>query len=184
MTNITRIVNSTVVFIDQLRNGSDGALNGSAISFENILSSLFPITFSCYHSAFEYADIGIVFGETLIDGLQLLYNMIHKLGNIYDCIYFLVKHHKNHPFGSDDEEGEEGDPEDAVEEKEIDLEAMSDEERAEYELEFEAYNARKEEWWFKLGIYYGTLLNLLLYVPADWVDYDPTLDVANVVNLI
>ena len=26
----------------------------------------------------------------------------------------------------------------------------------------------KEQWWFKLGIYYGTLLYLILYVPEDY----------------
>ena len=38
--------------------------------------------------------------------MQLLYNIIHKLGNIYDCIYFLVKHHKASPFKILDENGE------------------------------------------------------------------------------
>merc|ERR1712038_991895 len=152
MSNVTRIIENSIGFIEELRNASDAALNASAVSFENILGSLYPITYACYHSAFEYGEIGIIFGETLIDGLQLLYNMIHKLGNIYDCVYFLVKHHKAHPFKSEV-----------------------------YEKELEEYEATKEEWWFKLGIYYGTLINLLLYTPEDWVEFDPTEDIENVV---
>ena len=120
MSNVTRIIENSIGFIEELRNASDAALNASAESFENILGSLYPITYACYHSAFEYGEIAIIFGETLIDGLQLLYNMIHKLGNIYDCIYFLVKHHKNHPFKKDDEEeeGEETTSEDDLSEAE------------------------------------------------------------------
>ena len=53
------------------------------------------------------------YGDTLTDGLQLLYNLIHKLSKIYDDVYFLINHHKNKPFGSNpdlpqyDENGEE-----------------------------------------------------------------------------
>ena len=117
--------------------------------------------------------------------------MIHKLGNIYDCIYFLVKHHQDNPWKpDDDEEGDEdgdgGGDEDSEEEEEeeIDLEAMTDEEREAYEAELEAWDEKKEIWWFKLGIYYGTLVNLLLYVPDDWVDYDVTRDIENTASFM
>ena len=173
MSNVTRIIENSIGFIEELRNASDAALNASAVSFENILGSLYPITYACYHSIYEYGEIGVIFGETLIDGLQLLYNMIHKLGNIYDCIYFLVKHHKNHPFKKKDDEEEE--------EEEVNLDDLTEEELAAFEAETKEYEAVKEEWWFKLGIYYGTLINLLLYTPEDWVEFDPTEDIENVV---
>jgi len=35
------------------------------------------------------------------------------------------------------------------------------------------YEARKEDWWFRLGIYYGTLLNLMFYTPEDYLEFDP-----------
>merc|ERR1712038_498450 len=146
MSNVTRIIENSIGFIEELRNASDAALNASAVSFENILGSLYPITYACYHSAFEYGEIGIIFGETLIDGLQLLYNIIHKLGNIYDCIYFLVKHHKASPFKILDENGEKVDRimpslEDIPED---DIEAI-----ATAEATIEEYEKDKEEWWFK-----------------------------------
>ena len=44
------------------------------------------------------------------------------------------------------------------------------------EATIEEYEKDKEEWWFKLGIYYGTLIYLILYTPDDWSDdhYNPT----------
>ena len=43
------------------------------------------------------------------------------------------------------------------------------------EATIEEYEKDKEEWWFKLGIYYGTLIYLILYTPDDWSDdhYNP-----------
>ena len=38
---------------------------------------------------------------------------------------------------------------------------------------FEYYEDLKEDWWFKLGIYYGTLINLFFYTPDDYVPYNP-----------
>ena len=93
ITNVTRIVEKSVQFIDELRTATNESLNSSAESFGAILGSLHPITYSCYHAVFEYGDVAVLYGEAIMDGLQLLYNIIHKLGNLYDCIYFLVKHH-------------------------------------------------------------------------------------------
>ena len=176
-TNITRIVENTVKFIDELRAATNESLNASAVSFENILGSLYPITFSCYHSLYEYGEIAVMYGATIADGLQLLYNIIHKLGNIYDCIFFLVRHHKNHPFTANPVLNETL-PEITDDSPEDDI-ALVDAAIKEYEL-------AKEDWWFRLGIYYGTLIDLLLYVPDDYIEinYEEDIDNTIIVNLV
>jgi len=185
MTNVTRIVENTVGFIDELRAATNESLNASAESFENILGSLYPITFACYHSIFEYGEVAVLYGETIADGLQLVYNLIHKLGNIYDCIYFLVKHHRSHPGKIYNEETEEKEDiilpslEDIPEDDEDAIEAA--------QAEIDEYTSKKEEWWFKLGIYYGTLIYLFFYTPENYDtngDWDPTEDIDNTVQLI
>ena len=150
-------------FIDELRLATNESLNASAESFQNILSTFYPITYSCYHSLFEYIDAAETYGDTIADGLQLLYNIIHKLGNIYDCIWFLVKHHKNSPFPTNP----------ALNETlpEITEDSLEEDRKLIDDLVAE-YEDAKEDWWFKLGIYYGTLLYLLFYVPDDYVPYD------------
>ena len=40
--------------------------------------------------------------------------------------------------------------------------------REEAQATIDKYEKDKEQWWFKLGIYYGTLLQLILYVPDDY----------------
>jgi len=37
----------------------------------------------------------------------------------------------------------------------------------------------KEDWWFKLGIYYGTLIYLVLYPDDSYIGYDYTKDIEN-----
>lgn len=140
-----------------------------------MLGSLYPITFSCYHSLFEYVEVAETYGDTLTDGLQLLYNLIHKLSLIYDDIYFLTIHHRNTPFkkDSEDAEGEE------VEAVVVDPN-LSEEELAELALQAEEeYQEAKEEWWFKLGIYYGTLVYLVLYPDDNYDGYSLTEDLDN-----
>lgn len=115
-------------------------------------------------------EVAVTYYETMADGLQLLYNIIHKLGNIYDCVYFLVQHHKEAPFDDKPIDGEtievilddSGDGEDGTV-SEVDA--------------FEFYEDEKEDWWFKLGIYYGTLINLFFYTPEDYVPYNPHEDI-------
>lgn len=43
-------------------------LNQSAESFEHILGSIYPITFSCYYSMYEYVEVAKEYGTTLTDG--------------------------------------------------------------------------------------------------------------------
>ena len=103
--------------------------------------------------------------EAIADGLQLLYNIIHKLGNIYDCAFFLVKHHRNTPFKVVNEDGEK------VKVVMPSLEDIAEDDiiaREEAQAIIDQFEIDKEEWWFKLGVYYGTLLYLILYVPEDY----------------
>lgn len=68
-TNLTRIVDQSVIFVEQLRIHTNVSLDGAAKSFENMLGSLYPITFACYHSLFEYIEVAELYGDTLTDGL-------------------------------------------------------------------------------------------------------------------
>lgn len=52
--NITRLINSSMNFVDQVASTHNETLMESAVSFEGILASVHPITFSCYRSFFEY----------------------------------------------------------------------------------------------------------------------------------
>jgi len=65
------------------------------------------------------------------------YNLIHKLGNIYDTIFYLVRHHRSYGEWAD------------------------------------GADEQSSNWWFKLGIYYGTVTFLVFYTPMDVDPYDP-----------
>ena len=75
--------------------------------------------------------------DTFSDFNKVTYNMIHKLGNIYDTIYYLTKHQNN------------------------------------YDQLGDMTEAEVANWWFKLGIYYGTTVFLVFYTPDDITPYDP-----------
>lgn len=55
--------------------------------------TIHPIFFSCYKSAFEFYSTILLYGLTFMDWRNLVYNLIHNLGYIYDSIYYLVVHH-------------------------------------------------------------------------------------------
>lgn len=133
-TNITRIYNYSINFYEEVMEASEESLHQAAFSFENVLNSVHPITFSCYMSVFEYAAAGDYYMETFSDANKILYNLIHHLGNIYDTFFYLIKHQK------------------------------SDAEGSEYDI---------SNWWFKLGIYYGTAVYLVFYTPTSLDPYDP-----------
>ena len=92
--NITRIINSSMNFIDQVASTHNETLMESAVSFEGILASVHPITFSCYRSFFEYGAATEQYVATISNWRRMLYNMIHKAGRIYDTIFFLYLHHE------------------------------------------------------------------------------------------
>jgi len=68
-------------------------LNASAYEFEKILASIYPITFSCYNSVFEFKDAFLSYLATFDAWDRVLYNIMHKVGIIYDTIWYLVYHH-------------------------------------------------------------------------------------------
>ena len=63
-TNLTRLVDFSQSFVSDVKNASEPALADAAISAENILASVHPITFSCYESLFEYGDTADYYMET------------------------------------------------------------------------------------------------------------------------
>ena len=75
--------------------------------------------------------------DTFDDINKVTYNLVHKLGNIYDTFYYLTRHQQS----SDT------------------LGAMT--------------NAEVKDWFFTLGIYYGTTVFLVFYTPNDIKPYDP-----------
>lgn len=103
-----------------MTNGTNDELQKAAFSFENILGSVHPITFSCYESTYEFGATGDYYADTFQDFSKVTYNLIHKLGSIYDTIFYLTRH----------------------QEKYSDLESLTE--------------AEQMNWYFKLGIYYGT----------------------------
>lgn len=114
------------------------SLANATVSFEKILASVHPITYSCYSSWFEFGQAFDYYLTTLEDFSMLSYNVIHQLGNIYDTIHFTIKHHK--AFSDVTEKGTE---------------------------------AEITDWWYKLGIYYGTATFLIFYSPPTVEPFDP-----------
>lgn len=136
-TNITRIISYGLSFRNQVKNASEESLALAAYSAENVLAAVHPITYSCYHSVGEFGETGNYYMDTFNDFSKISFNLIHKLGNIYDTVYFLTKHQSKFDSIGDMTEGE------------------------------------VSNWWFKLGIYYGTTVFLVLYTPDDFQPYDP-----------
>ena len=87
-TNITRIIDYSQQFSSNVKNASEEALEDAAVAAENVLASVHPITFSCYESLYEYGDTADYYMETTEDFSIVSYNLIHKLGKIYDTLYF------------------------------------------------------------------------------------------------
>ena len=50
-----------------MSDGSAENLQAAAISFENVLASVYPITFSCYTSIFEFGDTADYYMSTFTD---------------------------------------------------------------------------------------------------------------------
>jgi len=108
------------------------------VSFERILASIHPITFSCYTSWFEFGEAFDYYLTTLENLSMLTYNVIHSAGQIYDTFYFTFKHHNT--YGDVSKTGSEAD---------------------------------LADWWYKLGIYYGTATFLIFYTPPTIKPFDP-----------
>ena len=136
-TNITRIITHGKAFEEQVKNGTNAELQLAAFSFENILGSVHPIAFSCYESVYDFGSTGDYYMDTFSDFSKVTYNLIHKLGAIYDTIFYLTRH----------------------QEKYGDLDELTE--------------AEQMNWFFKLGIYYGTATFLVFYTPTEIDPYDP-----------
>ena len=136
-TNLTRIVDQSKEFVVDVKNATEESLSNATDAFENILASVHPISFSCYSSVDEFSDTWAYYLETFEDFSKISYNLVHKMGNLYDTIYYLRKHQQTFSL----------------------LKDLSDAEIA--------------NWWFKEGIYYGTITFLMFYTPNEIEPYDP-----------
>ena len=91
-TNITRIISYGLALKAQVLNATEEALADAAVSAENVLAAVHPITYSCYMSVGEFGATGDYYMDTFSDFNKVSYNLIHQLGKIYDTIYYLTKH--------------------------------------------------------------------------------------------
>ncbi len=57
-----------------------------------MLASVHPITFSCYESIFEFGKTADYYLDTMSNFSKVSYNLIHKMGDIYDTIFYLTRH--------------------------------------------------------------------------------------------
>ena len=71
-------------------------LNDAAKDFGNILGSVDPIVHGCYSSAFEFKDIILDYVSTFKDWQNLLLGLVHKVGDMYDVISFIIKNIKSY----------------------------------------------------------------------------------------
>lgn len=136
-TNLTRIVDQSKEFVIDVKNATEESLANATDAFEAILASVHPITYSCYSSVDEFGETSDHYMETFSSFSKITYNLVHKLGNIYDTIFYLLQHQQKYSLLAE-------------------------------ESEEEAAN-----WWFKLGIYYGTTTFLMFYTPEEHDPYDP-----------
>lgn len=60
------------------------------VTLKRMLVATHPIASACYYSGFEFYQITVDYFMTIIDYYKLIYNIIHNLGNMYDCVIDLV----------------------------------------------------------------------------------------------
>jgi len=53
-------------------------------SISNMIRAVYPISFACYYSVFEYYGIILNYFSTIIDVNKLVFNIFHNAGQIYD----------------------------------------------------------------------------------------------------
>lgn len=94
LSNVTRIVDVSIQFGDHVKVISNDSWALASQDFQNIFETIHPIFFSCYRSGFEFYSAILDYGLTFTNWRNLVYNLIHNLGYIYDAVYFLVVHHK------------------------------------------------------------------------------------------
>lgn len=91
-TNLTRIVDQSKEFVHDVKNMTEESLFKATDAFENMLASVHPISFSCYSSIDEFSGTWEYYLDTFSDFNKISYNLVHKMGNLYDTIYYLRKH--------------------------------------------------------------------------------------------
>jgi len=148
MSNVTRVVSVSLDFYNHIKVISNDSWLNASYDFQMIFETVHPIFFSCYRSGYEFYEATLDYVATFLDWRNLVYNLIHNIGFLYDGIYYLVVHHMKLP--------------------EV-LEVYTERERA--------------SWFFKLGIYYGTLIFRIFYTDpnADYMHIDPMADLIGVV---
>lgn len=62
----------------------------ATVTIHQMLKAIYPVSFACYYSVFEFIIIGKDYFMTIQDWRKVLYNVIHNLGNLYDNIEELV----------------------------------------------------------------------------------------------
>ena len=92
--NVSRIVNHSVDFIEDVQIATNQSLNQSATDFEHILASIYPITYSCYHTIFDVKDVTMIYLASFSSFERVLFNLMHKVGLIFDTIWWIIKHHQ------------------------------------------------------------------------------------------
>ena len=107
-------------------------MNKSSNEVENLLSTAYPLTFGCYHSVDEVRTVSTSYIDTFEDVHSVTYNIVHKLGPLYDAVYYTILWHNK----SD----------------EVDS---------------------RSHYYFRLGLYYGTIIKLLLWTPHEIAPIDP-----------
>jgi hypothetical protein len=132
----TRTVNGSLVEYTKLMDETRQSLKDSAVDFENILGSVHPIINGCYSSAFEFKDVTLSYIATFKNWQNLLISIVHKAGDLYDVIMFIIK----------------------------DIKALPDITADNETIEF----------WYKIAIYFGLALKMVLdHPPADFFVADP-----------
>lgn len=93
--NITKSINDTKSLRTNLKQfGNTTVLNQTALDFEGLLSTVHPITYSCYYTGYEYKETYDGYISNIKESDAMAYNAIHKLGNLYDAVFYLRKHMK------------------------------------------------------------------------------------------
>ena len=59
-------------------------------TFKQMLMAVNPIAFACYYSVSEYANIVLDYVYTILNVNELVYNVIHNAGFIYDAVTALI----------------------------------------------------------------------------------------------
>lgn len=89
--NATLVRESVGVIGDQWGNLTNTTnLTNALDGVSSIMSSAYPLTFSCYYGGAEARDTFVGYGTTLTNPKQLAFNVFASMGFIYDTVYYLI----------------------------------------------------------------------------------------------